>query len=189
MTKLLQQYLDSELAPLLESVRMVALSGTGDVNALVQRYFNSLISRYFRARSRGKAELSEALQNKYKEELKEAEAVMRDRAGKVFFEYRKRRDVARIEFPALEIIVKEGMAGKGIPYLFRNVNGENLLTVRVVYEYFLEIPLTMENAQQVMGLLKYFINRPDCAVQEMPGLRRTYNYRLAKKWDKVAVKG
>ena len=67
---------------------------------------------------------------RYLAELQEAKAVMTEEANSVFFFYRQQRDVARIEFPALEMIVKEGMEKKGIPYTFDHENGENILTVQ-----------------------------------------------------------
>ena len=103
------------------------------------------------------------------------------------FNQLKKRDVALIEFPALEIILSEGMAKKGIPYLFRQDGEVNLLTVHIAMEYFFSFPVAMENAERLIGLMKYFINRPDCAVKEWPGVRRFCDYRLAKKWDKVAT--
>ncbi len=189
MTKLLEQMTDRELELLLENVQQAARSGDGDINELLNRHFNELISRYLRNRSRHKAEIASHLMEKYLAELQEAKNVMTEKADRAFFYYRQQRDVARIEFPALELIVKEGMAKKGIPYTFANVNGENILTVQVVDEHFFKFPVTMENAERLIGLMRYFILRPECAVQEWPGIRRCRSYTLARSWNKVASGG
>ena len=189
MTKLLEQMTNRELELLLENVQQAAKSGVGDINELLQRHFNELISRYLRNRSRHKAEIASHLMERYLAELQEAKAVMTEEANSVFFFYRQQRDVARIEFPALEMIVKEGMEKKGIPYTFAHENGENILTVQVVNEHFFKFPVRMESAERLIGLMRYFINRPECAVQEWPEIRRYRSYTLARSWNKVASGG
>ena len=189
MTKLLEQMTGRELVQLQKNVQMAVRSGAGDINELIHRHFNELISRYLGNRGRNKAGISSPLMEKYLAELQEAKAVLTEEANKVFFFYRKQADVARIEFPALDLIVQEGMSRKGIPYTFAHINGENILTVQVVNEHFFKFPVTMENAERLIGLIRYFINRPECAVREWADIRCYRSYTLASSWNKVASGG
>ena len=120
--------------------------------------------------------------DKYLAELDEARTVVTDTLGQYFFNCRRRWDIARIEFPALEAIVSRELPLRGIPYRFSTRRDENVLTVHIVAEYFFDIPLTMENVEKVTRLLPYFINRPDCAREEMPEIRQRRDYRLSKIW-------
>ena len=106
---------------------------------------------------------------------------------KAAFRRLRKREIALIEFPALDIIVSEGMARKGIPCLFSQADGENLLTVHIAMDYFISFPVTMDNAERLIGLIRYFINRPDCAAAEWPGARRFRDRALSRKWDRTAA--
>ena len=101
----------------------------------------------------------------------------------------RKETIARIEYPALAHKVAVAMKKKGIPYLFKTVRSKNILTVRIVEEYFFEIPLTMRNADKVLGLMNYILHRPEYAHEEIPGIRKKFNYPLAQKWDDVASLG
>ena len=105
---------------------------------------------------------------------------------KAAFRKLMKREIALIEFPALEIIISEGMARKGIPCVFRQEGEENILTVHIAFDYFLSLPVTMDNAERLIVLMRYFINRPDCAAAEWPGARRFRDLTLARNWDRVA---
>ena len=95
--------------------------------------------------------------------------------------------VAKLEFPLLELKVKEELGRLKIPYLFRTVSDKNILTVHVVNEYFFDVPVTLENVEKATRLMNYFINRPDCAREELPEIRCKVNYSLAREWNKVAT--
>ena len=127
--------------------------------------------------------------DKYLAELREAETIVTEEIQRVYFIFRRRRDIAKIEFPALELIINRELVSRNIPYLFRTQKDENILTVHIVYEYFFDIPITMENVVKATRLMRYFLNRPDCAREEMPEIRRRRDYRLAKSWKEVASSG
>ena len=96
----------------------------------------------------------------------------------------KKRAIALLEYPLLQVTIGDGLGKKGIPFLLENREARNVLIVRVVNEYFLEIPVTAETADRVIGLIPYCLHRPDLAHEEIPGTLRVKNYRLARKWDK-----
>jgi hypothetical protein len=98
--------------------------------------------------------------------------------------------VARIEFPLLEIKLKEGLGKKKVPFLFATVGKFNVLTVRIVDEYFLDIYVDLDNVDRVIALTPYLIMLPDKAPDEFPcGTLRKVDYRLARSWKDVAVGG
>ena len=67
--------------------------------------------------------------------------------------HKQRRTVALIEFPMLKVRIGDGLAKKGIPYLLETVFDRNILTVQVVGEYFLQIPVTAEAVDRIVGLI------------------------------------
>ena len=100
----------------------------------------------------------------------------------------RNRSIALIEYPLLAVKIGDGLRKRGIPFLFETRLDKNVLTVRVVEEYFLEIPITLENVDRTVGLVPYFLHRPDLAHEEIPGVRRIRNYPLARVWNKRASK-
>ena len=100
----------------------------------------------------------------------------------------RNRNIALIENPLLAVKVGDGLRKRGIPFLFETRLDKNVLTVRVVDEYFLEIPITLENVDRAVGLVPYCLHRPDLAHEEIPGVRRIRDYSLAWAWNKRALK-
>ena len=98
------------------------------------------------------------------------------------------RSIALIEYPLLAVKVGDGLRKRGIPFLFQTRLDKNVLTVRVVDEYFLEIPITLESVDRTVGLVPYCLHRPDLAHEEVPGVRRIRNYALARNWNEKAAK-
>ena len=96
----------------------------------------------------------------------------------------KKHTIALLEYPLLQVTIGDGLGKKGIPFLLENREACNVLIIRVVNEYFLEIPVTVETTERVIGLIPYCLHRPDLAHEEIPGTRRVKNYRLAREWDK-----
>ena len=121
--------------------------------------------------------------SRWEAELKEAYGIMEKEVGERFARCRLRRNVALIEHPLLAVKVSDALRQKGIPFLFETRLDENVLTVRVVNEYFLEIPVTLESVDRVVGLVPYCLHRPDLAREEIPGVRRIRDYGLAKSWN------
>ena len=102
--------------------------------------------------------------------------------------HKQRRTVALIEFPMLQVRIGDGLAKKGIPYLLETVFDRNILTVQVVGEYFLQIPVTAEAVDRIVGLIPYCLHRPDLAHEEIPGIQRFKSFTLARKWARVATR-
>ena len=102
--------------------------------------------------------------------------------------YKQRRTVALVEFPLLVVRIGDGLAKKGIPYLLETVFDRNILTVQVVGEYFLQIPVTAEAVDRIVGLIPYCLHRPDLAHEEIPGIQRFKSFTLARKWARVATR-
>ena len=98
------------------------------------------------------------------------------------------RSIALIEYPLLAVKIGDGLRKRGIPFLFETRLDKNVLTVRVVNEYFMEIPITLESVDRTVGLVPYCIHRPDLAHEEISGVRRIRNYALARSWNKRASK-
>lgn len=98
------------------------------------------------------------------------------------------RSIALIEYPLLAVKVGDGLRKRGIPFLFETRLDKNVLTIRVVNEYFLEIPITLENVDRTVGLVPYCLHRPDLAHEEVPGVRRIRNYALARTWNEKTAK-
>ena len=98
------------------------------------------------------------------------------------------RSIALIEYPLLAVKVGDGLRKRGIPFLFQTRLDRNVLTVRVVDEYFLEIPITLESVDRTVGLVPYCLHRPDLAHEEVPGVRRIRNYALARTWNEKTAK-
>ena len=101
---------------------------------------------------------------------------------------KQRRTVALLEYPLLKVRIRDGMARRGIPYLLETVIDRNILTVQVVGEYFLQIPVTAETVDRIVGLVPYCLHRPDLAADEIPGIQRFKSYILARKWAQVATR-
>ena len=102
--------------------------------------------------------------------------------------HKQRRTVALIEFPMLQVRIGDGLAKKGIPYLLETVFDRNILTVQVVGEYFLQIPVAAETVDRIVGLIPYCLHRPDLAQEEIPGVQRFKSFILARKWARVATR-
>ena len=188
MTKFLEQLVSKAVDSIHGRIRNAACD-MEDINLIIKQTVSDIYSRYLRTRSRGKAELSSTLVDKYLAELREAETIVTEEIQRVYFIFRRRRDIAKIEFPALELIINRELVSRNIPYLFKTQKDENILTVQIVSEYFFDIPITMENVDKATRLMKYFLNRPDCAREEMPEIRLRRDYRLAKSWKEVASPG
>ena len=103
--------------------------------------------------------------------------------------HKQRRTVALIEFPMLKVRIGDGLAKKGIPYLLETVFDRNILTVQVVGEYFLQIPVTAEAVDRIVGLIPYCLHRPDLAHEEIPGIICYKDCFLARRWPQVANGG
>lgn len=187
MTKLLEQIVADELRQVYGRVRDAACFPEGDINIIINETCSAIISIYMRKRIRGTKILHSDTMDRYKTELEEARLQVDRELRDLYFLHQQRWKLARIEYPALSLIISEELGRKKIPYLFRTNMDENILTVQVVKEHFFEIPITLENVEKATRLINYFINRPDCAQEELPEIRRRRSPRLAEEWTKVAT--
>ena len=126
---------------------------------------------------------------RYSAELAEACGWLRGNCEGYCLSVRRRVSMARIEFPLLSHKVAEGMGEKGIPYLFRTLGDENVLTVQVVCHHFYDIPLSLETLDRVMSMLPYCIARPEYALEELPQIRKRVSFWLEKSWKRMASGG
>lgn len=94
----------------------------------------------------------------------------------------KARIIAQIEYPSLAITVGEGMTRKGLPYRLETVGDRNILTVHIVDYHFFQIPVTLDNVERVLGLMQYFLMRPEKAREELPSIRIVADWHLAQSW-------
>ena len=122
-------------------------------------------------------------------EIDEACQLLDKMVGDLFTGYRKNRSIALIEYPTLAVRIGDGLRKKGIRFLLVTRQIFNILIIRVVDDYFLEIPVSLETVDRIVGLIPYFLHRPDLAHEEVPGIRRTRNYRLARSWNERASGG
>ena len=100
---------------------------------------------------------------------------------------RKQQTIALLESPLFRVKAEAALRPKGIPFLIERQLGQNFLVLHVVNEYFLYVPLTQENVDRALGLVPYFLHRPDLAREEIPGIRRIRNWGLARKWDALTA--
>ena len=183
----LRRLVGATLSANADRIRAAALSG-GDAGELVPEMVGVLTARYIAYRSAGRKSLPRDLEERYAAELREAEAMVASEVGRMVSETLRARRVALLEHPLLELKVEAEMRRRGIPYMFRCAGDENVLTVQITGEWFFDIPLRVETADRTLGLVKYFINRPDCAAEEEPLIRKRRSYYLTRAWDKCSRK-
>lgn len=100
---------------------------------------------------------------------------------------RKKQTITLLEYPLLRVKAEDALRPKGIPFLIKRQLCQNYLVLHVVNEHFLYIPLTLENVDRALGLVPYFLHRPDLAREEIPGIKRIRNWGLARNWDALTT--
>ena len=169
--------------------RLACSEGGGDVSAFTERLCAELSTRYLCRRKGRKPAIREELLERYSAELAEACGWLRESCEGYCLSVRRRVSMARIEYPLLSHKVAEGMGKKGIPYLFRTLGDENVLTVQVVCHHFYDIPLSLETLDRVMSMLPYCIARPEYALEELPQIRKRVSFWLEKSWKTISSGG
>ena len=169
--------------------RLACTDAGGESEKFISGLCGEMGEKYIRYRQGKRAALRPELLEKYQGEIAEASRWLRETATEYYFSVRRKVEVARIEYPLLSYRLSVEMPGKGIPYLFEAKGGENILIVQVVWEHFYEIPLSLDNFDRVMSMLKYCIARPEYALEEIPEIRKKKNYLLMGSWHKVASLG
>ena len=181
MTRQLQHIVDRLLADADFGILHAACSSDRDLGLVLEDMKQEATYRFMRGRDSVGAR-PETL-SRWESELNEAYRFLEKEVGERFARFRLRRNVALIEHPLLAVKIRDALRQKGIPFLFETRLGENVLTVRVVDAYFLEIPVTLESVDRVVGLVPYCVHRPDLAHEEIPGIRRIRDYGLARSWN------
>ena len=181
MTKQLQHIVDRLLVAAGFGIRYAACAEGGDPARLLRDLMEEAEYRFMRARKG--AGVRPVTLSRWEAELREASAVLEREVRERFARHRRSRDIALIEYPLLSVRIGDGLRRRGVPFLFETRLDENILTVRVVDEYFLEIPVTLESVDRTVGLVPYCIHRPDLAHEEIPGIRRIRDYGLARSWN------
>ena len=186
MTKQLQQIVDRLLFEAGFGIRYAACTEGGDIGRLVRDLTDETEYRFMR--SRNKPGIRPETLSRWETELREAFAELEKEVRELFDRYRRSRNLALIEYPLLKVKIGDGLRKRSIPFLFETRLDENVLTVRVVDEYFLEIPVSLASVDRAVGLVPYCIHRPDLAHEEVPGVRRIRDYALARVWNKRVTK-
>lgn len=186
MTKELEKLVRESLVYARTALRVGLRLGETGVGELIERTCKQVRETYLSRRTRGRAVKKPETLARYEAELAEACATVDSELRKMHLDLKRKHDIALIEYPLLSAKLKAGMARKQIPYRFETDVDRNKLTVQVTGEYFLEFPVTIENVDEIIGKMRYFLNRPDCAAEEVPGVRRLRNYHLAGVWKKIA---
>ena len=181
MTKKLQQIVDRLLADADFGIRHSACSSDRGLGRVLDDMKQEVSYRFMRGRNVAGAR-TETL-SRWEGELKEAYRFLEMEVGERYARFRLGRNIALIEHPLLAVKIRDGLRKRGIPFLFETRLDENILTVQVVGEYFLEIPVTLESVDRVVGLVPYCLHRPDLAREEIPGIRRIRDYGLARSWN------
>jgi len=187
MTRQLQQIVDRLLADADFGILHSACSSDRSLGRVVDDMKKEAAYRFMRGRNSAGAR-AETLR-RWEGELGEAYRFLEREVGERYARFRRRRNVALIEYPLLSVRISDGLGKKGIPFLFETCLDKNVLTVRVVDEYFLEIPVTLESVDRTVGLVPYCLHRPDLAHEEVPGVRRIRDYALARTWNERTSSG
>ena len=187
MTKTTENIVKRVLSGAFYAILRSACASDLSLGQILEDLKQDLTDRYMRGRN-VKAARPETLA-RWKTELEEAYHFLEKEAEDQVAHIRQRRNVVLIEYPLLAVKISDGLRKKGIPFLFETCLFENVLTLNVVFDYFLEIPVTLENVDRVVGLVPYFLHRPELAKEEVPEIRRVRNVALAREWSKRASCG
>ena len=86
----------------------------------------------------------------------------------------------------LEAKVADYCTSKGLRYIFGLQGNNHILTINICGEFFFNIPVTRESVDRTLGLIPYFLHRPDLASQECPGIQKVKNWKLQKRWKELS---
>ena len=86
----------------------------------------------------------------------------------------------------LETKVADYCTKNGIKYIFGLQGNTHILTINIVGEYFFNIPITRESVDRTLGLIPYFLHRPDLAAEEVPGIQKMKNWKLVNRWNTLS---
>ena len=187
MTKLLESIIEREKPRTRLRVRAAAFMDTSDLGAEVKAAVDAVSTKYLETRMPHTRAVRPETGERYRKELEEAVPVIEAFVREWWTTYRRRHEVALIEYPLIRHLVMEGLKGKKVRFALQTAGDSNVLTVHLVWDRFLEIPVTVEDAPGVTRLINYYINRPDCARKELPGAVIRSNPRLAKSWEQVST--
>ena len=182
MTETLQKIIDTTLQEADVAIHRAACESDGDISEILRMAVETIEKRYMAPR-RANARVKPKTLARYEAEFQEARTFLDKSVRESFNRYRKARTVAVLEHPLLRVMVEEGLRKRNIPFLFETRMDRNILTVHIINEYFFEIPLTLDTADRIIGLVGYFIHRPEYAREELPEIRKKWSRQLFKQWD------
>lgn len=188
MTKTLQKILDTVIGEADVDIHRVACEPGGDISGILNKAVESVEKQYLVPRLQNTHARPETLA-RYQAEFREARTILDKAVRESYNRYRKARTVTVLEYPLLLVKVEEGLRKRNIPFLFETRMDRNILTVHIINEYFFEIPLTLENADRTIGMVSYFIHRPEYAHEEMPEIRKKWSRQLYRQWDTLTRTG
>lgn len=185
MTEFQQNLIDTILQQVDGNLHWVACQSDGDITMILNDVAESVEKPYKRKiTSRTKPKTYA----RYLAEIKETQEILERTVRERFLQYRKNHTVALLEFPLLKVKVEEGLRKRNIRHLFETKLDRNILTVHIINEYFFEIPITLENVDRTLGLVSYFIHRPEYAHEEMPEIRKMWSRQLFRNWDSLTAR-
>ena len=182
MTETLHKIIDTALQDADVSIHRAACESDGDISEILRNAVETIERRYMAPR-RANTSVKPKTLARYEAEFQEARTILDKSVRDSFNRYRKARTVAVLEHPLLRVKVEEELRKRKIPYLFETRMDKNILTVHIINEYFFEIPLTLETADRILGLVSYFIHWPEYAHEELPEIRKKWSRPLYKQWD------
>ena len=182
MTITLQKIIDTALNDADVEIHRAACESDGDISEILRKLVEFVERRYMIPRRANTHARPETLA-RYEAEFQEARTILDKSVRESFNRYRKDRTIAVLEYPLLRVKVEEELRKRKIPFLFETRMDRNILTVHIINEYFFEIPLSLENADRRLGLVGYFIHRPEYAHEELPEIRKKWSRQLYQHWD------
>ena len=186
MTALQQLLFDTILDEMDADIHWTACVSDANLEVILRRISETVEKKYM-ARKKVHAGIRPATRARYEEEIEEVRAALDQAVRERFAQYRKARTIALLEYPLLSVKVEDVLPKRNIRYLFETKMDRNILTVHIIDEYFFEIPLTLENADRTIGLVGYFIHRPEYAHEELPEIRKVWSRQLYRQWNSLTA--
>ncbi len=92
----------------------------------------------------------------------------------------RNRMISEVEYPGVEKEVAEFLVPRGIKYTLDNNRGENILSIQILKEIWMQKIVSYEDIEQDLRLVPYLIKRPDCIKRDGRGFAIFHNWN----WDK-----
>lgn len=104
-----------------------------------------------------------------------------DRTFRKFLKERRlklKRDemISELELPSVELTVEQYLKPRGIRYILKRKETDNILEVQIVNDIWMAKPVNMDTLEDDLRLIPYLINRPDCIKKDGRG------FKIFHKW-------